>query len=97
MVAANPSPPKLALGQVYLTPGAIDALSRAGEWPDAYLARHAGGDWGDVDPEDWWLNDRALVEGARVLSAYRTALAARLWVITEADRSATTLLLPEEY
>ena len=63
----------------------------------AYVARHASGDWGDVDAEDWTANDEALRIGARVFSAYQLDTGARLWIITEADRSATTVLLPEEY
>ena len=59
--------------------------------------RHMAGDWGDVDEEDKAANDQALTDGSRLLSAYRTAAAKKLWIITEADRSATTILLPEEY
>ena len=59
--------------------------------------RHAAGDWGEVDAEDWSLNDQAVLDGTRLLSAYRTLKGEKLWVITEADRSSTTLLLPSEY
>jgi hypothetical protein len=62
-----------------------------------YLQRHASGDWGDVGAEDWNANDEALRLGARLFSAYKVETSARLWVITEADRSATTVLLPAEY
>ena len=64
---------------------------------NAFLDRHARGDWGEVDAEDKQANQDALVHGERLLSAYRTSLDVRIWVITEADRSVTTILLPEEY
>lgn len=78
------------------TPGALARLTEAGIPSAALLARHASGDWGDVDGEDRRANDRAVRDGDRVRSAYQTA-AGRVWLITEWDRSATTLLLPEEY
>ena len=65
--------------------------------PSTFLDRHARGDWGEVDVEDQQANQDALLHGERLLSAYRTSAGVRLWVITEADRSATTILLPEEY
>jgi hypothetical protein len=58
---------------------------------------HAKGEWGELSAEDARLNDEALVSGERILSAHRTARKEKLWIITEADRSATTILLPEEY
>jgi hypothetical protein len=85
------------LGRVLATPGALRALALARVDGAAYLARHAVGDWGDVDVEDRAANDRALSAGERLLSAYRLPNDARLWILTEADRSATTLLLPTEY
>lgn len=85
------------LGQLLATPGAITACTRAKTTPLAYISRHAGGDWGDLDPEDLAANDRALKHGGRLFSAYTLATEERLWVITEADRSATTALLPSEY
>src|SRR3712207_6058698 len=84
-------------GQVVATPGALEALARSGQSPAFFLEQHLQGDWGEVDDEDWKLNDQALVDGTRLLSAYRTLRGERLWVITEADRSLTTFLLPEEY
>ena len=60
-------------------------------------ARHVSGDWGDLGPEDWRLNSQALRQGTRLLSVYHTAKGVKLWVISEADRSLTTVLLPEEY
>jgi hypothetical protein len=59
--------------------------------------RHAAGDWGEVYAEDWSLNDQAVLDGTRLLSAYRTLKGKQLWVITEADRSVTTILFPVEY
>jgi hypothetical protein len=79
------------------TPGALAALEESGESPSFFLSRHARGDWGEVDAEDKEANDLALEEGSRLLSAYTTANGTKLWVITEADRSATTVLLPAEY
>lgn len=89
--------PQFALGQVVATPGAIGALEEAEESPLAFLSRHAKGDWGLVDEQDAASNDEAVIHGERILSAYKTALGVKLWIITEADRSATTILLPSEY
>lgn len=63
----------------------------------AHVGRHSTGDWGDVEREDWAANDDALVNGGRLFSTYQLTAAARVWIITEADRSATTVLLPDEY
>lgn len=89
--------PLFPLGRVVATPGALAALEAAGELPHGYLARHVRGDSGDIPEEDARENERSVREGFRILSAYRTGLGTRLWVITEADRSSTCLLLPEEY
>ena len=86
----------LPLGQVLATPGALQLLAEIGETPFGYLARHAAGDWGDLCAFDRRQNEVALRDGHRILSSYGT-LAGKVWVITEADRSATTVLLPEEY
>src|SRR5258708_110059 len=88
--------PLFALGKVHATPGAFDLLVRLKQSPLEFLARHQRGDWGECCPEDAKENERAVAEGYRVLSFYRTSNGERLWVITEADRSATTLLLPNE-
>lgn len=85
------------LGQIVATPGALDALKDSRESPLDFIKRHASGDWGEIDVEDREANEQALMQGARLFSAYRTQKDAKVWVITEADRSATTLLLPEEY
>jgi hypothetical protein len=89
--------PKFSLGHLTATPGALQALQEAGQSPAVFLAKHVQGDWGEVCDEDKRLNDQALVSGERLLSAYRTVKGVRLWIITEADRSSTCLLLPEEY
>ena len=98
MVAHN-QPPRLKfpLGRVVATPGALEALQSSGEAPEKFLRRHASGDWGEVDAEDKRTNDQAVGHGLRILSAYDTSKGERLWIITEADRSSTTLLLPDEY
>jgi hypothetical protein len=85
----------LPLGRVIATPGALQLLSEAGESTFNYLARHAAGDWGDLCAFDRRQNERALRDGARVLSSYNIS-AGRVWIVTEADRSVTTILLPEE-
>ncbi len=84
-------------GVIVATPGALELLARYGKTPAEYLARHLAGDWGDLGPEDRRANDRALRDGTRLFSAYAISPLNALWIITEADRSATTLLLPEEY
>jgi len=89
--------PLFDLGRVVATPGALRALERAGESPFAYLARHVSGDWGELHEEDRGENEFALKNGFRLLSAYRLGDETKMWIITERDRSATTLLLPEEY
>jgi hypothetical protein len=86
----------LPLGRVVATPGALKFLSEIGEDPFGYIARHAAGDWGELCAFDRRQNEMALREGYRVLSSYPVGRE-RVWVITEADRSITTVLLPEEY
>jgi hypothetical protein len=88
---------QFALGQVVATPAALKALEAAGQAPAEFLDRHVRGDWGEVSKGDARLNDAAVRDGERILSAYKTNAGERLWIITEADRSATCLLLPEEY
>jgi hypothetical protein len=89
--------PKFSLGQCVATRGALAALKESGEPPLKFLARHARGDWGDTGKDDAHANDLALVDGSRLLSVYRTGLGVKIWVITEADRSSTCILLPEDY
>lgn len=89
--------PRFVLGQVLATHGALNALAAAGRTPEEFLARHQVGDWGDLTPEDVQENELALQQGYRLLSAYPLGNDVRIWLITEWDGSATTLLLPEEY
>lgn len=88
---------KFSLGRLVATPAAIEALEASGEEAASYIARHASGDWGVVCDEDKQANDEALREGFRILSAYILQSGVRIWIITEADRSATTVLLPDDY
>jgi hypothetical protein len=93
---------KFEPGQMVATPGALEALKTAGQGPGEFLSRHLRGDWGDLCEEDRRLNDLALQDGSRLLSAYQTRAGHRIWIITEAQdddghRAATTILLPEEY
>ena len=88
---------KFTLGEVVATPGALEALAESNQTPFVFLNRHIRGDWGDVCPEDAELNDEALHDGSRILSAYMTAKGEKLWIITEADRSSSCILLPSEY
>ena len=85
------------LGMVVMTPGAAALLEDTGTPALQILARHQFGDWGELYPDDCQLNDDAVKYGERILSAYKLGGGRRLWVITEADRSVTTLLLPSEY
>ena len=94
--------PKFTLGRLLATPGALAALEDAGQTPLDLISRHVSGDWGDVCPDDKQLNDQALIDGSRILSSFRTRMGERLWVISEATdnhgrRSATTILIPDEY
>lgn len=89
--------PKFPLGRVVMTQTAQAVLQSENESPLPYLARHVRGDWGEVDKEDRKENEFSLENDLRLLSAYRTEAGTRLWIITEADRSATTVLLPEDY
>jgi hypothetical protein len=91
----NYRPPAFPLGQLVSTPGALKAIGES-EIAQA-LARHLGKDWGDCCPDDWASNDRALVEGDRLFSVYHSSGGAKFWIITEANRAATTVLLPNEY
>ncbi len=88
---------KFALGQVVMTPGAAEAFAATGEGPLPLLARHQRGDWGTVNPEDATENEVSVARGFRVLSTYELKDGTQIWVLTEADRSATTILLPDEY
>lgn len=89
--------PKFSIGQLVATPGALAAMSDAGQNAMHFVSRHIVGDWGECCPEDQQANGDALVQGERLLSVYRTSKGEKIWVITEADRSSTCVLLPEEY
>jgi Protein of unknown function (DUF2958) len=88
---------KFPLGDVVATPGALEALEVVGKRPPEFLARHSRGDWGELSEHDRLINEQALAHGGRLLSSYLLDNGQRLWIITEDDRSATTLLLPSEY
>ncbi len=88
---------RFPLGRMLATPGALRAFEVADEPLLPYLERHARGEWGDLDEEDRRENDYSLTRHLRLLSAYRLRNGTKVWIITEADRSATTVLLPEEY
>jgi hypothetical protein len=87
----------LSLGTVVATPGALAALEEARESSLGFLMRHASRDWGEVPPEDWEENEFSIEKELRVLSAYTLRSGQKIWIITEADRSVTTILLPDEY
>lgn len=89
--------PRFELGHIVGTPGALEALQQAGEDPLLLLARHVTGDWGELDTEDWATNEFSVANDLRLLSAYTLPTSVKIWVITEADRSITTVLLPEDY
>ena len=89
--------PQFRLEQVLATPGALAALRQSGDALGNLLERHRCGDWGETCPEDAQMNEAALGGGGRVFSVYRLRDGTRIWIITEADRAATTALLPEEY
>jgi hypothetical protein len=86
---------KFRLGRIVATPHALEVIPQADI--TASITRHQAGDWGELSPEDTRANDLALVEGARILSAYRSGSGLKFWLLTEANRSRTTVMLPEEY
>jgi hypothetical protein len=88
---------RFPLGRIVATPGALKALHDAGQEPLEFLLRHQAGDWGELCMEDKKENEFSLRNGYRLLSAYSTRNNVKVWLITEADRSATTLLRPGEY
>ena len=97
----RPTPcPRFRTGQVVATPAALRMLDQAGVTPMTLLARHAFGDWGDLGQDDCEANESAIRLGGRLFSSYQVGgglSAAKVWVITEADRASTCLLLPQEY
>jgi hypothetical protein len=95
MSATAVSAAKFSLGHIVATPNALNHLTqddiRSG------IIRHQSGDWGDLDEDDRKENDMALEKGTRLLSAYQASNGTKFWIITEADKSSTTVLLPEDY
>lgn len=83
------------LGEVFITPAAISAVSN--DEMRSALRRHNSGDWGELEEFDWKQNNEALDQGFRLLSSYRTSEGVAFWIITECDRSMTTILLPSDY
>ncbi len=108
-IADRTQSPLFQLGQVVATPGALQLLKQFGVQPFALLARHQSGDWGNLDASDMRENSMALVHGHRIFSSYQltrrgkaepdgaSSVTEKVWIITEADRSSTTVLLPSEY
>jgi hypothetical protein len=92
-----PTIPLFPAGQIVATPGALALLEQTHKSPLEFLSRHLRGDWGNLCQEDKTENELSLKYGFRLMSSYPIADTEKLWVITEADRSVTTLLLPEEY
>jgi hypothetical protein len=93
---------RFSLGRIVATPGALEAILDSGQSVGEFLARHVTCDWGDLDAEDKSLNDAALIDGSRLLSAYMTRKGERIWIITEAVnevglRYSSCVLLPEDY
>jgi hypothetical protein len=95
MLTRAPRSVKFELGQTVITPHALKKLHPEDTF--AGLSRHACGDWGDVDLADWKENEFSLPRRLRLFSVYHDRNGTKFWVITEADRSATTILLPEDY
>jgi hypothetical protein len=87
----------MSLGKIVFTPGAAAALEEALDSALGYLMRHQARDWGEVPPEDWEENEFSIMTELRILSAYTLRNGTQIWIITEADRSLTTVLLPTEY
>src|SRR5712691_3802792 len=93
----RPTVTRFALGQTFITPGAEEALQVAGQTAIEFLRRHMSGDFGELSDHYLRYNEFSLSEGFRLLSNYRTGKGQQVWIITEADRSSTTILLPSEY
>src|SRR3954464_6644042 len=89
--------PKFRLGRLVATPGALELIQGEGREPMEFVERHVRGDWGQLSEHDRLANEAALVNGSRILSSYIVVGNERVWCLTEADRSVTTLLRPEDY
>jgi len=88
---------KFSPGQTVATPGALEAFRASGQSPLEFLQRHLAGDWGELSESDVRENELSLQRGWRILSSYSLSTGVKFWIITEADRSVTTFLLPDEY
>jgi len=88
---------RFPLGRVVATPGALRALEKAEQLPAEFLDRHVNGDWGDVSEADKQENEVSIEQRFRILSVYTTSAGDRIWILTEADRSVTKMLLSSEY
>ena len=88
---------RFSLGKVVATPGALEALAATGQGVIQFLRRHVTGDGGELSEEEKQRNELSVKQGVRILCAYTTSTGVKLWVILEADRSVTTILLPDEY
>lgn len=95
--ATNSTTPRFPLGQMVMTQGAATALDEAEQSPFEFLSRHQRGDWGDLGEADKRENELSIKKGFRILSKYHTSEGEALYIITESDRSATTILRPDEY
>ncbi|MFM0190133.1 hypothetical protein PQR25_30490 [Paraburkholderia nemoris] len=96
-MSRNTNGPRFRMGRPTITPVAEAALNAVGIHPLRLLARHIHGDWGELPAEDLAANELALTSGGRLLSNYALQGDASIWIITEADRSSTTLLMPTDY
>ena len=92
-----PTIPLFPPGRMVATPGALALLEQNNKSPLEFVSRHLRGDWGDLDKEDKSENELSLKYGFRLMSSYQVTDNEKIWIITEADRSVTTLLLPSEY
>jgi len=92
-----PTRPPIPLGRILATPEALTAMERTGDAPSVFLRRHECQDWGIVGEDDWQRNDEALRDGLRIVSSYCLKDGTLIWIITEADRSISTILLPDDY
>ena len=88
---------RVALGKVVATPGALDALQEAGQGALEFIRRQVTGDWGELSEEDKQENELSVRDGCRLLSSYTLKSGVKIWLISEAERSMTTILLPDEY
>lgn len=94
---STPSPVRFSLGRLLITPAAADTLEEANQSPQEFLSHHARLEQGELSDEDQRENEFSVNKCLRIFSAFKTAKGEKLWVITEADRSATTILMPEDY